>query len=388
MTRNKKFYLGAGVLVLLVLTFLKLATGAVEVATGTVQTGDIVRTVEDTGTVQPVNEYTLYATQSARVVQVPVKTGQSVKKDQPLVLLENLDLAVQMNDVRSQLALAEASAAGARAAVERSRLEAKNAQDQLTRTEELFKSGAVPQVELEKAQLLAETTRQNLSEQQSRLDSALAQASGLAESLERLARKEQQLVVKSPVDGIILNLPVKEAQVLNPGDLAAAVAAPGQLEIKADLLSDDLGEVQVGQKAAVTAPVLGQQVLTGQVKEIYPQAIEKESALGITQRRVPVIISLEETAHLKPGYEVQVAIETSRATKVPLVPLEAVRTGADGQKQVMEVVDGRVKHRTVKTGSSDRDNIEIVSGLTPGGIIVRDGSMELKENTKVRELTK
>lgn len=130
--------------------------------------------------------------------------------------------------------------------------------------------------------------------------------------------------------------------------------------------------------------------LAGEEKlnEMTGIASEKESALGITQRRVPVIISLEETAHLKPGYEVQVAIETGRATKVPLVPLEAVRTGADGQKQVMEVVDGRVKHRTVKTGLSDRDNIEILSGLTPGSVIVRDGSLELKENTKVQELTK
>ncbi len=384
MKRSTKFYLGAGLLALLVLTFLKLNLGGAAVETVTVKNGDIVQTVEDTGTVRSATEYNLYASQSARVVQVPVKTGQLVKRDQPLVLLENLDLAVQINDVRSQLALASASVSGARAAVERTRLELKDVQEQLSRTQELYQSGAIPLVELEKAQLLADTTRQNLSEQSSRLASVLAQEAGLAGSLHRLNLKEQQLIIKSPVDGILLNLPVKQEQVLNPGALLAAVAVPDQLEIKADLLSDDLREARVGQRVTVTAPVLGQKVLLGQVKEIYPQAEEKESALGITQRRVPVIISLQDASPLKPGYEVRVAIETGRSTNIPVVPLEAVRTDKDGQKQVMEVINGRAKYRTVKTGASNRENIEIVSGLASGSVIVRDGSLDIKNNARVQ----
>ncbi|SHF13006.1 hypothetical protein SAMN02745133_01903 [Desulforamulus putei DSM 12395] len=57
------------------------------------------------------------------------------------------------------------------------------------------------------------------------------------------------------------------------------------------------------------------------------------------------------------------------------------------QKQVMEVVKGRVKYRTVKTGSRDREYVEILSGLTPGSVIVKDGSLNLRDNARVTSST-
>src|SRR5208337_5520218 len=98
---------------------------------------------------------------------------------------------------------------------------------------------------------------------------------------------------------------------------------------------------------AVTAPVLGQTTLTGTVKQIYPQAEEEQSALGVTQRRVPVIVALPQPQQLKPGYEVTVAIQTDSRQNALLVPTESVRTTAAGQKEVMLVVRGRVHHQVV-----------------------------------------
>lgn len=159
------------------------------------------------------------------------------------------------------------------------------------------------------------------------------------------------------------------------------MAVPDQLEIKADILSDDLGEVSLGQKVKITAPVLGAKVLYGEVKEIYPLAEEKESALGVIQRRVPVIITLDDPANLKPGYEVKVAIETSTRQDVPVLPREAVRTMKNGGKEVIVVTDNRVEHRPVKTGIGDRDNIEITEGLAADETVIRDGNLDLKEKT-------
>jgi len=48
------------------------------------------------------------------------------------------------------------------------------------------------------------------------------------------------------------------------------------------------------------------------------------------------------------------------------------------------VVNGRVQRRTVRTGISDHENIEITSGLTAGEMVVRDGSLDLKEKEKVK----
>ncbi|MCL6561158.1 MAG: efflux RND transporter periplasmic adaptor subunit, partial [Firmicutes bacterium] len=334
--------------------------------------------------VQPATNYDIHATQSARVVQVPVETGQAVKRGQTLVVLENLDLAVQISDVRSQLSQAQTTAGGARAAIERTQLELNDARENLARVQELFQAGAVTQVEYDKARLQVETTQQSLNEQRSRLNSAMAQVDGLRQSLRQLDTKGRQLVVKSPVDGTVLSLPVKQEQVLSPGTLLAGVGVPDQLEVKADILSDDLAEVKVGQKVTITAPVLGQRVLAGEVKQIYPRAEEKQSALGITQRRVPVIVALPDPAHLKPGYEVRVAIETVNRRDVLVLPREAVRTTKDGQKEVMVVVNQRVYHRVVQTGISDHKYIEITGGLEDGDLVVKDAGLDLAEKTKVK----
>jgi HlyD family secretion protein len=179
-------------------------------------------------------------------------------------------------------------------------------------------------------------------------------------------------------------LPVKREEVVGPMTLVATVAAAGQLEVKADILSDDLGEVKIGQKAVISAPVLGQDTLTGEVKKIYPRAEEKQSALGVIQRRVPVIITLPDPGPLKPGYEVRVAIETRTRDGVLVLPREAVRTTGDGQREVSVVVKDRVEHRPVQTGLSDQVMIEITGGLEEGDVVVRDGGLELKEKTKVK----
>lgn len=383
--KRKRFFIAlSAVLVLGLAATAAVLAGGTEVETARAGTGDIIRAVEDTGYVQPATGYDLYATQNARVTQVPVATGERVKAGQALVSLENLDLAMQVEDTRAQLGRVAASISAARAAVQRTELALQNAQENLERYRELHESGAVAAVEYEEAQLNVETLEQSLQEQTALLEDALAQQAGLHRSLQNLNRKEQQLTLRSPVDGIILDLPVKQEQVVAPGTLLAAVAVPDKLEIKADILSDDLGNVQTGQRVRITAPVLGDRVLYGEVREIYPRAEEKQSALGVIQRRVPVIISLADPANLKPGYEVRVAIETATAQNVVIVPRESVRTVKDGGKVVMVVKDNRVEHRPVQTGIGDRENMEIKEGLAAGEIIIRDGNLDLKENARVK----
>ncbi|MEG6520441.1 efflux RND transporter periplasmic adaptor subunit [Desulfotomaculum sp. 1211_IL3151] len=384
MKGKKRFFLGAGLVILMILSGLALSYGGIEVETVQIAKGEIRQTVEEIGYVQPSTEFNLYTTQSARVVKVPVKSGQAVTKDQPLVFLENLDLAAQLTDLHAQLAQAATAVNTAKVAQQRAQLVLQDAQGDLARSEELFNAGAATKVELEKAKLLVDTSNQNVEEANSQLESALVVHAGLNQSLQQLNAKEQQLVVKSPIKGTLLAIPAEQEQVLSQGALLATVAVAGQLEIKADILGDDLRDIKLGQNVVITAPVLGQKVLEGQVKEIYPRAEEKESALGITQRRVPVIITLPDASLLKPGYEVKAAIETDKRQNTVLVPIEAVRTTTDGQKQVMIVVNNRVKYRSIRTGISDKNNLQVIEGLAIGDIVIKDGSLDLKESAKVR----
>jgi HlyD family secretion protein len=363
--------------------------GVTEVETAAVQTSDIVQTVEDTGYVQPVDTHEIiYAAQSGRVIQIMVAIGQTVDRGQTLLTLESLDLTMQIEAAQTQLSQTLAAAAGLEAAIARTQLQLDQAREDLARKQQLLAAGAVTPVEYEQARLLVATYEQGLNEQQARLDGTSAQAVGLDQSLQRLSAKEQQLVVTSPTGGIVLSLSAEKGQTLLQGHLVGTIAAPDRLEIKADILSDDLAQVAVGQTALITAPVLDTEVLVGKVQKIYPRAEERLSPLGVIQRRVPVIITLEEPSLLKPGFEVDIAIETVRREEVLTVPRMAVRTTTDGRREVMVVVANRVQFRPVETGITDGEYIEIISGLDDGEQIVTDGGLDLAENARVKPVSR
>ena len=124
--------------------------------------------------------------------------------------------------------------------------------------------------------------------------------------------------------------------------------------------------------------------MRGQIRKIYPQAYERVSALGVIQRRVPVLVSLEETANLRPGYEVRVGIETVHKEDVTLLPREAIRLMSDGEYQVMAVVDNRIVSKPVKIGEKNQLSVEIIEGIQPGEMVVKDASLVLKEGSRVK----
>lgn len=355
----------------------------VEVASVQAQTGSISINVEDTAVVQAAQDYDLYATQNAQVKTIKVEIGQEVEANTLFMELDNPELQLQLSENKSLLAQTRASANAASAAVKRMQLQHQDAAAHQARSEELFKKGAISASEHEQALLALNTTKQAWDEQKSYLNTLQSQLKGLDDSQEKLLKMEKELQVFSPIQGVILELPVKTGQWVAPGLLLCTLAAGQDLEIKADILSDDLAQVQVGQKVSISAPVLEDTVLTGRIVKIYPRAEEKMSALGVIQRRVPVIISLGDTANLKPGYEVRVAIETKHLDNVLTLPIESVLPQGGGKGQVMLIKDQRILIKEVETGLSDGDRVEIKQGLSEGDLIVKDANLQLQANTKV-----
>lgn len=347
------------------------------------QTGSITVTVEDSALVQSAEDYDSYAAQNARVTNIAVEIGQLVEKDQLLMQLENSQLQLQLSENRSLLAQAQSSAHAASAGVNRLELQLEDARMDLSRSEELLKQGALSNSDYEKAVLLTDTLSQSLKEQLSYFNTLNSQVKGLQDSIAKLTELEKDLQVVSPIKGVVLSLPIKKDQPVLPGTLLASIAVVQDLEIRADILSDDLADIEIGQPVSITAPVLGDTSLMGTVLQIYPRAEEKMSALGVVQRRVPVIISIDNHATLKPGYEVRVAIQTQHLKDVIVLPLESVRKTNDGN-QVMLIKGNQIKYQEVETGLSDRNNIEIKSGIKTDDLVLRDASLELKENARVQ----
>ncbi len=385
MKSSKKTIVRLGLIAILLLGAVMtsgLLGGSLEVVK--VQKDNIISTVEDTGEVRAINSSDIYALQSGKIAAVPVSIGQKVSMGQVVVTMESMDLQIEKENIRSQIAQSNAAASGVIESMANTRLELEEAKSSLTRMTALYKEGAVSASDYDKASLNVKTLEKSLAQQEASLSGYQAQAGSSSKVLAEMVKKANQLRQVSPVAGVVLYLPAKPQQVVQVGSLLATVGDPGKLDVRVDILEDDMKNIRIGQKVRITSPVLDAKFIEGTVSQIYPQAEEKASSLGVVQKRVPVIVSLNERANLKPGYEVRASIQTERHYNVLVIPQESVRTLENGTKQVTVIENGRTRFREIKTGISDKYNVEVLKGLKSGDVVVRDASQKLKEWQQVK----
>ena len=124
-----------------------------DVETVLVAKGSLVRTVEEDGTVEVPDDRKIFATQLARVADVPVEAGDSVSPGQVLVRMKNPDLDIRTAETRTQLGQATKEQRGAASRVVSARLLLEDAARDASRMERLYRAGAVSLSELEEARL-------------------------------------------------------------------------------------------------------------------------------------------------------------------------------------------------------------------------------------------
>ncbi len=382
--KGKKTWVVGIIVVAVIVIAAALMGGGQQVEVTQAEKGIFTQVIEETGYVQVIKEQEIQAAQTASVSQVLLEAGDRVEKGQLVIILTSSALEAEIASVRSQLAQVESQLNQANLALLDRRAELNQAQDNLDRKKALLDAGALAEAEYQTAQLEFLKIQNSVAQQESSAIGLEQQVGDHQIMLDTLLSQSAELEVRSSVAGVLLDLPVKAGQVVAPGTFLAQIGAEEGMEVETDLLSDEIRPVQVGQKVTITAPVLGEQSLSGQVSKIYPQAYEKVSALGVIQRRVPVLISLAQTANLRPGYEVRVAIETVRKKDVTLLPREAIRMNSNGDYQVMAVVDDRMVTTPVIVGEKNQLSVEIIEGIQPGQIVIRDGSLEVKEGSRVK----
>jgi len=381
---KKRIRIAAVIVIVAALLIMQSLTGGQQVALLSAETGDISTWVEDTAYVQSQDEVTIQASQGGKVVKAAVETGQKVVIGQELLVIDNPDLQYQLNAAAVQTEQLQGQLSASVIALEQSRLDLKEDQKNLERSQQLFESGAISRAEYDVSVQRNLTLQKAVESQQQTQQSLRRQLEKQNTLYQELKETSAQLVVKSPAAGTVLDLPVKEQQTVMVGTLLAQIGSVNDLELKTELLSDDIGAVKVGQKVVISAPILGDTVLEGEVTKIYPRAYEKVSALGVVQRRVPVLVSLPPAELLEPGYEVQVRIETSLKRNVITLPRTALRVNDKGQNEVLAVINGRIKHKQVRIGIRNPEKAEVISGLKAGQTVVRDASTDIKENTRIK----
>lgn len=364
----------------------------VPVDTATVQSRDLVVTIQEEGEARIREVFTVSAPFGGKLARIDLHAGDSVEAGTTIVARIG-PAAPALLDARSR-AVAEATLAAAEAAVDLAQAQIRqsealleNAATQAVRARSLFERGTLSQQMLDAALLAertaeaaAESARATLVARERERDSARAVLAGG----DTAADAACCLSIPAPVSGRILRVMTEDEQVVQPGTPLLEIGNPGNLEISVDLLSRDAVRVAPDALADITG--WGGLPLVARVTRVEPAARTKVSALGIEEQRVRVFLAPEGAAQdwqtLGHGFRVIAAIRVWEATDIPAIPIGALfRDGSDWATFVVQ--DGRANLRRIDIGERNSEAAHVIAGLEQGDTVILHPGDGIKDGTRV-----
>lgn len=349
-----------------------------ESRTALVQEGSLRETVSAPGIVEPVSKVDISAQVSARIVALPFREGDLVKKGEMVVQLDdrNLKAVLESTIARRDAERARLEAENARIAGPLQSLE--NAKRNLERQKNLFETGDVARQVFEDAQVRVDeltatiaATRKSIGA----LESSLA--AGEAE-IERVRQEMSYATMRAPIDGAItrLNAEVGELVVVgtmnNAGTVIMTIADLSRMRVRSQVAESDIAKVQEGQPAEIFINAFPGRPFRGVVNEVAlqrtasGQSMAGSATQGAGTFKVDVSIDSEgERIFSGLAANVDIAIKEHRGL---LVPTQAVveRKRDDLPEELASSPFFKVGQRVVPIIFCDKDGVAVATAVRLG----------------------
>ena len=212
----------------------------------------------------------------------------------------------------------------------------------------------------------------------SRAEAAAARSNLEAASRERESSRllERELTIRSPGPGIIGARYVEEGERIRRDDRVLTVLETGSLYAIFPVSEGDAPKIKKGMAASVMAG--GEEIYKGQVDLVSPQADNQSFTF-----MVRVILDAPEESPLKPGMFARVSIPLESPKKITVIPEAALAFKRDNSGRVFTIRNNILSERDVVLGALNGDEREIVSGLSPGEVVVIDPNPAFREGVYV-----
>lgn len=265
---------------------------------------DIVVSATASGVIQPILTLSVKSKASGEIIEMPVQTGDEVKKGQ---LLAKVDPRIPQNN----LTQAQANLTVANAQLD-------NATAQLKRSQALFQTQSITQAGYDSAQLAAATAQAAV---------VTAQA-----NLQTTKDAMQDTHLGAPITGTVLELDAVLGTVISSptndvggGTVILKMANLDTVQVSALVDETDVGKVQSGMPVTITVDAFPNRTFDGSVLKIEPQATVTQNVTMF-----PVEVNIPNAGHvLKPGMNTEVEIHIGQRQGALAVPNSALRTPRD-----------------------------------------------------------
>lgn len=294
-------------------------------------------TIEALGTAKANESISLTAQTTDTVQSIEFDDGDVVKRAQLLLTLNDNEEKARLNELDINL---------------------QEAKRQLTRISNLAKESAA--------------SEQLLDEQQARVKALKAQ-------MDLVRAQLNQLEIRAPFDGVLGVRQISLGALLKPGDLITTLDDIAIIKLDFSISESHLPTVAIGQTIEATSVAYPDQVFTGEISSIA-------SRVDPITRSIPIRANIKnQQLKLRPGMLMQIVLQ--KTVLQTLVLPEQSLVPVEDKQFVFVVVDNAVVRKEVKVGRRKPGYVQIEGGLKEGDKVVVEGTLRLRDGSKIRVLT-
>jgi HlyD family secretion protein len=279
--------------------------------TAEVSQGDVVATVEATGTLEAVTTVEVGTQVSGTIKTLGADFNSQVHQGQVIAQLDSSLFDTQVAQERATVARLNAE-------VQRARVQAEDAQVKLGRARDLAAKELIAKSDLDAAVSTANAADASVKSAEAQLVQAQA-------SLNQAQVNLSHTVIRAPIDGVVIARNVNVGQTV-----AASMQAPTlfvlaqnlkEMLVNASVDESDIGKIQTKQPVRFRVDAYPNEIFHGTVSQVRLQPTVEQNVVSY----VTVIDVPNPDLKLKPGMTAAVTIETGRADDAIKVPNAALR---------------------------------------------------------------
>lgn len=297
------------------------------------------------GDVQTKQNVLVYPQMAGTIISISVTEGDKVSKGQVIARIDDGGMGNQLAQLKTQLALAKTT-------YERQ----KNLWDQEVGTE----------IQYLQAKANYEAQKEAVNQLQSTLD---------------------KYNVRAPFSGIVDKVFKETGTVVapGPGSEIARVVNLSNMYVEVPVPETYIDNIKVGKRVNVYFPVLGDTITT--------KVRQTANFIDPANRTFNVEVAVaNQNGRIKPNLTAKVQINDYTSENAILIPQSIISENAEGEQYVYlatQVDQNNVataSKKIIKTGKSQGDNIEVLSGIQAGQQVITEGARSVRDGQKIKIL--
>lgn len=303
--------------------------------------------IELQGDVTTKQNVLIYPEAAGILIRVLVKEGQSVKKGELLATIDKGGMDSQLNQMKTQIALAKTT---------------------FERQERLWNQKIGTEIQYLQAKSNYESQESMIKQLESQLD---------------------KYKITAPFSGIIDDVIKDQGTVVAPGGPGSEVFRIinlSEMYLEVSVPESHIANVTKGKNVEVYFPVLNRSI-TSTVRQTG-------NFINPNNRSFTVEIPLPNSDNLiKPNMTAKVLINDYLNEQALLIPQSVISENAEGEQYVFVATDknneslANAERKIISTGLTKGDNVEILSGIDNGDMIIQEGARSVRSGQQVKILT-